>query len=34
MRGGRINGDITGVGVYGSNGCEMIVEFGDLWGFL
>ena len=34
FKGGGINGDKRWVGVFGSDDCEMIVNFGDLRGFL
>jgi len=34
LRGGRINGDIRGSGVCGSDAYDMIIKSGDLWGFL
>ena len=33
LKGGKINGDIRGIGVCGSDGCEMIMDCGDLRGF-
>jgi len=34
VKGGWIIGDIRGIGVYGSDGCEMIIENGEKWGLL
>jgi len=34
MRGGWINGDIRGLWVCGSEGYGMIMDNGEIWGFL